>query len=46
LDELEAFPEGVHKDRVDASSGAHRMLTKSRPPIGGYTVYRTRETVV
>jgi len=43
LDELEAFPEGVHKDRVDASSGAHRMLTKSRPPIGGYTVYRTRE---
>ena len=27
LDELEAFPEGFHKDRVDALSGAHRMLS-------------------
>jgi len=43
LDELEAFPEGAHKDRVDASSGAHRMLTKGRRPIGGYSVYRKRE---
>jgi len=33
LDELEAFPEGPHPDRVDASSGAFRMLTDApRPP--------------
>ena len=43
LDELEAFPEGSHKDRVDASSGAHRMLAKGRRPIGGYSVYRPKE---
>lgn len=28
LDELEAFPEGFHKDRVDASTGAFNMLTQ------------------
>jgi len=33
LDELEAFPEADKKDRVDASSGAHRMLAGlPRPP--------------
>lgn len=29
LDELEAFPEATHKDRVDASTGAFNMLTSS-----------------
>ena len=28
LDEMESFPEAGHKDRVDASSGAHRMLAR------------------
>lgn len=34
LDELEAFPEGTHKDRVDASTGAFNMLT-ARTMRGG-----------
>jgi len=35
LDELEGFPEIAHDDRVDASSGAFNMLTKSGPLGGG-----------
>jgi len=34
LDELEAFPEATHKDRVDASTGAFNMLT-ARERRGG-----------
>ena len=27
LDELELFPSGMHDDQVDATSGAHELLT-------------------
>jgi len=38
LDEAEAFPEGRHKDQVDAVSGAFNMLNKRRRPVK----YRSR----
>ncbi|GAH52724.1 unnamed protein product, partial [marine sediment metagenome] len=41
LDEMESFPEAEHKDRVDASSGAHRMLA-SRGTVEALTGRRPR----
>lgn len=42
LDELENFPFGTHDDQVDASSGAHRMLTSSGVRVGAGRVKKGR----
>jgi len=37
LDEIEAFPEGMHDDQVDSISGAFEQLRRSKPLEVGRT---------